>query len=377
MKISQFCKETGFTIYAARYYIDMDLIHPLIINTKFSFNGDNLKEADDIIFLQTCGFKCEEMRKMVFERKINNCDSVKQTSTFLKHCPHKIDELKNKIKEYRLALKKLEELEFNSECLSKDANYYFDKETLDLFGRNNNRCTIVKKSASLRAKKATIKIDDCCYDISNHLISDNSLQFDDQPKLDFEEYYQSLNNQTSNELQKLIVYLRSLLMTEKTDNILINHADEVGYIKSIIDPNNHNKFFLCGTNELKKIAKKFNEENIFLLPLSKNIIPLQDQSIDIVLDNFDVNLISSLGTPNNYDEYWRLLKNNGSFYSVLVIEQKKEALFLDKIASLIKPFKNGKIIFSTNYFIRNKNDFTFMNSVGKIKLIVVKCTKKL
>jgi len=355
----------------------MDLIHPLIINTKFSFNEDNLKEADDIIFLQTCGFKCEEMRKMVFERKINNCDNVKQTSTFLKHCPYKIDELKMKIKEYRQALKKLQELEFNSECLTKNTNYYFDKETLDLFGRDNNRCTIVKKSTSSRAKKATIKIKDCCYNISNHLISDNSLKFDDQPKLDFEEYYQSLNNQTSNELQKLIVYLRSLLMTEQKNNILINHTDEVGYIKSIIDTNNSNKFFLCGTNELKKSSKKFNEKNIFLLPLSKSVIPLQDQSIDIILDNFDINLINSLGMANNYEEYWRLLKNNGLFYSVLVIEQKKETLFLDKIASLIKPFKNGKIIFSTNYFIRNKNDFAFMNSVGKIKLIVIRCIKKI
>lgn len=89
MKISEFAKKANLSIDSIRYYISKDLIHPLTVNTKFIFSDFNFDEACDIFFLKQCGFSCDEMKEMIFEKKVSPVKNIVEVSSFQNKIPKK------------------------------------------------------------------------------------------------------------------------------------------------------------------------------------------------------------------------------------------------------------------------------------------------
>lgn len=109
MRIGIFAQSNNLSIDTVRYYVDLNLIHPIRRGKYYYFEKEQQDELDRLIYLKKLRFTLEEIKKIATVKELSKIKTVVESSIYSGMLLKKRAELNSEILELSKALYELEE----------------------------------------------------------------------------------------------------------------------------------------------------------------------------------------------------------------------------------------------------------------------------
>lgn len=109
LRIGEFAESNNLTIDTVRYYIDLNLIHPIRRGKYFYFEKEQQNELDRLLKLKKLRFTLEEIKKITAAQSLSKIKTDVESSIYKEMLLRKRDEMSREAAELSLVLKELED----------------------------------------------------------------------------------------------------------------------------------------------------------------------------------------------------------------------------------------------------------------------------
>lgn len=109
MRIGEFSEHNNLSIDTIRYYVDLNLIHPIKRGKYFYFEKEQQEELDELLYLKRLRFTLDEIKKISTAQILSKIEMSAKSSIYQDILIKKKDELKSEVSEISMALKILED----------------------------------------------------------------------------------------------------------------------------------------------------------------------------------------------------------------------------------------------------------------------------
>lgn len=222
-----------------------------------------------------------------------------------------------------------------------------------------------------------LKLGDSIYKIADGIIIDSAYIFDNKNKpIDFDDYYKDLPSNVSNQIQDLIHFLCSLIPKRFDGTVLLNNADGIGYIYSLAKCLPKAEVLITGTSNMNKVKAKLINKSFAYLGLGQDYLPVKNEQLDIIFDNYSLSILNHLDIENYYPDYERILKTTGVIYASAVYPRNASE---NEELSLFKMIQNRFMIekiYETLPFERQSADFSFLSSEKFVIIVLYKIKRR-
>lgn len=108
MRIGKFAEHNNLSIDTIRYYVDLNLIHPIRRGKYFYFEKEQQEELNKLLYLKNLKFTLEEIKKIVTVQGFSKIKTTIESSIYHEMLLKKRDDLSSEISELSIALRELE-----------------------------------------------------------------------------------------------------------------------------------------------------------------------------------------------------------------------------------------------------------------------------
>ncbi|WP_240842541.1 MerR family transcriptional regulator [Acidaminobacter sp. JC074] len=297
MKISLASKETGLSIGAIRHYINLNLVNPKKINSKFDFSKENIIQLEFIRKLKSMGMPVKDIEKVIALRKISNWVEPEDINEY-----HKIlSDHKEKLRSDMMAIKEMikqADQEINENTPTKERT----STGLPIRGLYLLYCPHCKKplvltNAQMDHKyiyQADLLCNTCKY---SALVQDGILITDSKPisqydKPDLErQVYKDNSTDLINIINRSSQWIYDQMIPQNDKVILETNLNSFFFLYQTMDKLGSNNLFIV-IDKFKDLIAMF-KKNLEYLGLDLDIIyitnndfclPIRDKCVDTFID---------------------------------------------------------------------------------------------
>lgn len=328
LKISQAAKYSGLSIGAIRHYINLNLLIPEKINTKFYFTEDNLKTLKFISNLKKMGFKVKEIESIIALKTISNWVEPEDLLDYTEILMNQRERLDQSLKITEMQIHEINDELSNVSKLSK--NYDIQSTGVPLKVLSNIFCPRCKRnldfSNSQMNHKYIFNSMITCRQCGYHAqIVDGVIYTKSNPTSQYDK--PDISRSIYKDIPKeLVVFIK------KTYNWMMPRFNDLGEGKVVLETHLNSFFFLYKHFKLlnKKnmyiIVDKFPEvismykKNIEYLNLdldivyivnNDNLLPIKEKWIDIFVDYCSSNEHNIFNSTDLVSSIKKYLKDKG------------------------------------------------------------------
>lgn len=371
MKISTFSKETGMTVDTIRYYIELGVLAPRKVNTKFSFDKEDLLIAKNITFLKKCGFELAEMKLFLFLKNIQPDIKFSEMPGFKEKLTKSKEEIQKKIDNEIQNIKLIDET-LNEPKSPTNPNRGVPINELSIFEINGETFSLNAKKVVnneiidgvLKARGKTLKIvDGIVFDD----YSDKVFTVKEKSQFLISYYKASPKSsiQSVNDFRKSLIDIFAIEAKDKK-YILINNADGCSFLPSLLENLKDVTVILVGDEGLVPLKSiyTFNKNINYIFYIKQDNIPLiRPHKVDLLIDNFSFDATFALFKEKHFDFYTDLLSEKDDAKVLLnkIFINNKKVVGKDEFEQTSAKTYDIDCLFNSERFVKAVNDFPFLS----------------
>lgn len=304
MKIGKFAEKNNLTIDSVRHYMELGLLLPDKEGSQYYFDKQCSEDVKDIIELKEYGFKLDEIRDILYIKRMTNPIMYEKNKYYKKLYINKHKKVSKEIEELKKTENRLRNKidEISAKELPCSKNLGIDINALRLLACPTCNKNLVLKESDIKDTQILSGILKCkcgrSFSIEDGIIvSDKSEHMDNPFGSDIEkfflDYFKKSNLEFINILTKDFRWLSKIFRKEVDEDTTVLELG-VGYgvflrnvYESLLDNNiyiavDHNISIL---KSLKEMLKRINPNKMVILICSDALdIPLKQDTIDVLID---------------------------------------------------------------------------------------------
>lgn len=335
MRIGEFAKNNNISIDTVRYYIQLNLIHPIRKGKYFYFEHQQQKQLDKILKYKEMRFSLDEIKKLIHTEKFNLLETNVKSSLFEEMLAVKKDEIHQEINLLNDILVRL-----NDEIEIAKHNIY---QNISSNGMNFNNLEILccpQCHKNIIFKDGTLKDNGIYYGKAECtcgsfvtvnegiIISSQSPEDIFNPSNDYRNHIDEfINNMPQSFIELMLHYLEEIIRyldkIDLSDKIVISIKSGAGTLGlNLLNTCHDIKTLILVEEDINKlrIAKRtldklYADKNIIYICSELNSLPLKLECIDIAID-FLATFVNGFRISDNQYEF--LLPHLKSINSIII-----------------------------------------------------------
>ncbi|QVK17017.1 MerR family transcriptional regulator [Mycoplasmatota bacterium] len=100
MRIGIFAQKNKISVDTVRYYIDLNLTHPIRKGKYFYFENEQQDQLDRVLYLKNLNFTLDEIKKIISIDKLNKIETIIESNLYEQILLEKQRSVKKKLSIY-------------------------------------------------------------------------------------------------------------------------------------------------------------------------------------------------------------------------------------------------------------------------------------
>lgn len=338
MRIGEFADHNNLSIDTVRYYVDLNLIHPIKKGKYFYFEKEQQTELDELQHLKKLKFTLDEIKRVLTFKALSKLEISNKSSMYKDMLIRKIDELNREKSEISAALKELEAEIIRVGERNEDA--YKEK---GISFENLNILCCPRCGTPIEILEGTLKGNGVCDGKSicgcgYTLIIDNGIVVTKQdfinvidPYIEGKDYVEDFTNENPKEFLDHMMscskeVIRLLLERGLSDKTLLFMNSGLGFLETnLLQQSQGIKLMIMVDNDINKLKaakrsmeRSFKESNIIYICSELYELPIKKKSTDIAVDFLASFLNGFRQDTNIYKHIIPILKDKSSIIGLFM-----------------------------------------------------------
>jgi len=379
MKISEFSKKTGLSIDAIRYYIELGLLSPRKINTKFVFCISDIEIAKNISSMKALGLDLSEMKNYLYLAELRPFIDLMTVPNFKAAVEKSKTRAEQIIKEQKKIISNINE-RISESNKSKNAEHQpgLSLDNINLFSYMGQPFTLdAEKIKNNQIIQGRLICGDKVLTINEGVVLDSALYF--KVDMGINENLLEVFSIKDEQLSAVMLYSNFIeqyiydnFQTGK--NILVTKAEETGTFPKILSTLSNDTIVLSGHSNLISIAETFlpTDNKLVFYISNERTFCFKEKSFDCIIVNFDDDSDYCLYNYTKKEDITRLVKDDGRIVFLKLEAEDKGVLSYEDFENKYKDEFILEKLHTSDWLYSDSNDMDYLpKSVKRYKLSIV------